>query len=146
MNSLRYIQIPNPAAGANLHYVQPPNLVSKIKIVRMTLTTAVAVGNRQMLLYTSDPAGNPVTEAMVWTTVQAASLTRVYVGVDDYKQVEASIVVGADTVLIRELGGLYLFPGWTFESLIVLLKAADQLQDLYVLLEDVNLQAPGVVG
>ena len=144
MDSYRLVTVPNPAAGANFVYQQPANLFSKVIQCRFLFVASAAVAIRTPQVVTFD--GGLLLSTVKWATTTLAGVSRSYICVDGAYAVEVNNVIAGASYPLRESGGFWLLPGRTFESLIDLIQAADQISLIRILFQDVNLVSPGVVG
>lgn len=144
MKALRMVYVVAPAAGANFIYTQPPNLMSKVASCRFNFTASAAAANRSMLL--SSYSGALVFSAIRFTQVTTAGLTRMYYSQDIYSQAEALITIGGQLYVVREAGGFWLTPGMILRTNVENLQVADQITGIQIEFDDLNLDAPGVVG
>jgi hypothetical protein len=143
-NSFRLITVPNPAAGANFTYTQPPNLMSKVRDCRFLLTASAAAANRYAIVLAR--TGGLVSGLSRSTQVVTANLAYTFLFIDPYSQAEATLVIAGANVVVLQCVTIWMLPGMTFLSEIQAMNAADQVSNIRLLLEDVNLVAPGVVG
>lgn len=144
MKALRIVYPANPAAGTNFIYTQSASLMSKVKSCRFTFTAGAAAANRAMVL--ASYSGALVFSAIRFATVTTAGLVRMYSAQDLYSQAEVSITIFGQIFIIREAGGFWLTPGMILRSNVENIQAADQISDIVIVFDDLNLEAPGVVG
>jgi hypothetical protein len=143
-NSFRLVTIPNPAPGANFTYTQPANLMSKVRDCRFLLTNGAAAANRYAIVLAR--TGGLISGLTRSTQVVTANLVYTFLFIDPYSQAEATLVIAGANVVVLQCVTIWLLPGMTFLSEIQQIQAADQISDIRLLVEDVNLVAPGVVG
>ena len=144
MNSFRLVTVPDPAAGANFTYTQPVNLMSKIRDCRFLFTAAAAAANRYAttLARTGGLLSGLSRSAQMVTAGQAFT----FVFLDPYSQAEVTLIIGGANFVVLQCSSVWLIPGMTFGSELQGIQAADQISDIRLLVEDLNLVAPGVVG
>jgi len=119
-----------PAAGADWSQTVPANARWRIRGIRASLATAVAVANRRPRLIVDDGANTLLD--IDTNVVQAASLTVAYDWIPGYPSVTTSIV----ETEVPLPGDLQLFPGWRIRSSTDAIQAADQWTAPRLLVEE----------
>lgn len=146
MNSFRLVTVPNPGAQTEFGYIQPPNLSSKLRLIRFLFTADANVGNRTLIVSLIDPTGVNFIAFIPFTQVCAAGQVRNYLGVDSWTQVEVAFAIGAANYVQHEFSSFWVMPGMHIDSETLNFKAGDTITNIRLLFEDLNLEAAGVVG
>lgn len=116
---IRAITGTNPAAGVEISETVPTNARWQLRSIFMTLTTAVAVANRQVAITIDDGANNVLVTYSA--SVQAASLVNSYC-VADFGTFQAAILTQHFIPLPMPF---LLFQGWRIKTVTNSLQAAD---------------------
>lgn len=117
---IRSITGSTPAAGAEINEVVPTNLRWNLLAFRYSLTTAVAVANRESNLTMDDGVNIFVTDVSSFT--QAASLTETYAWMQNVQRQQGAQA----TVLTLPLPAVLLEGGFRIRTSTTNLQAADQ--------------------
>ncbi len=129
---LRTILLTTPAAGAEFTQTVPTGKIWRIRMVRGTLTTAVAVATRIVALLFND--GTNIYAIFPVNTTQAASLTRNYNFAPGAANESTQQAVGLE--ITQSIPNLDLLAGYFFRSSTFNLQAADQWSGIIVAIEE----------
>lgn len=146
MNSFRLVTIPNPGAQTEFTYTQPPNLYSKLKVIRFLFTAAVVVGPRTISISLIDPTVPQFIAFLPFTQSCISGEVRTYLGVDAWTQAEAVFAIAGANYVHHECSSFWVMPGMLIDSETVNFKAADTITNIRLLFEDLNIEAAGVRG
>lgn len=124
------VAVTNPAAGADFSFTVPTGERLRLRSLTATLTTAVAVANRQPVLNITD--GTSILFSIVPTVVQTASLAVRY----SWGAMLGVEVVGNGGLFVAEpLPDVLLEPGFKVTSVTGAIAAADQWSAIHFCFE-----------
>lgn len=146
MNSFRHVTIADPGAQTEFTYAQPPNLYSKLRLIRFLFTADANVGNRSLIVSLIEPTGASFAAFIPFSQTCTAGQVRSYLGVDSWTQAEVAFAIGAANYVQHECSSFWVMPGMHIDSETVSFKAGDTITNIRLLFEDLNLEAAGVVG
>jgi hypothetical protein len=146
MNSFRLVTVPNPGAQTEFSYIQPPNLYSKLRIVRFLFTAAVVVGARTISISLIDPTLVHFIAFLPFAQACNSGEVRTYLGVDKWTQTEVAFAIAGANYVHHECANFVLMPGMHIDSETINFKAADTITNIRLLFEDLNVEATGAVG
>jgi len=114
------IQVAAPAAGADFSQTVPGNRIWNLRSCRISLTTAVAVANRYVILQITD--GTNIKVRWYPAITQPAGQTTEY----DFQQGSLSQTGGAPFILSYIPTPFFIRSGWVIQTATVNIQAADQ--------------------
>lgn len=127
---IRSFTIANPAAGVDWSQVVPAGVSWIIRGIAATLTTAIAIANRQVVLQISDTTPSVVL-ASTPGLLQVASLA------DVYSWFNGAITAAAGPTIAGGLPNEFRLPsGWRFGTVTAAIAAADQWSAITVAVEE----------
>jgi hypothetical protein len=124
------VNLANPGAGVDFAVIVPPGARWQLMTLHATLTTAIAVANRQVNWIVDD--GVNVLYEITDQTVQAASLAHTYTLAADGIDRAAVLTVHHDPLPTP----LFLFQGWRVRPATLSIQAADQWGAIWVAVQE----------
>jgi hypothetical protein len=124
----------NPAAGAGVSLTVPAGMQYVINAVRMTFATSATAGNRIISLAGEDAAGHQMVQN-ISTYSQPASTTTV----TSFASGSPATTTPVYFTVTQPMAASYLGPGGTFIVGIVGIQAADQLSNVFFMVQATTL-------
>ena len=132
VGNTKTIIIPSPAQGANFSYMVPAGRRMHVRSIAFNFITDANVATRQVILYVIDPAGG-VSYSAVPKVTQVTGLGYDYTFAPQARELANAVGGYATSQLASKL---VLVPGEVIASDIQNVQAGDQIQEIYLLVEE----------
>lgn len=132
VGNIKTIIIPAPAQGANFSYTIPVGRRMHVRSIAFHFVTDANVATRRVVVYVIDPEGG-ISYSTIPTVTQAAGLSYDYTFAPGSRELANAVGRYVTSHLASKL---ILVPGENISSDIQNVQAGDQIQEIYLLVEE----------